>query len=54
MSTPCRYDFIYSTADFSVSQVRYLYNEALKVGSDHALVVADLTLAPLLSGSTIG
>ena len=44
-STPCRYDFIYSTTDFSVARVRYLYNEALKVGSDHALVVADLTLS---------
>ena len=51
-SIPCRYDFIYSTTDFAVSQVRYLYDEALKVGSDHALVVADLTFAPLLSSST--
>ncbi|MFL5659583.1 MAG: endonuclease/exonuclease/phosphatase family protein [Ktedonobacteraceae bacterium] len=39
---PCRYDFIYLTPDFSVSEVRYLYAEAIQVGSDHALVMADL------------
>lgn len=40
---PCRYDFIYITPDFSVSQVRYLYDEAIEAGSDHAMVVSDLT-----------
>lgn len=39
---PCRYDFIYITPDFGVSEVRYLYEEAIQAGSDHALVVADL------------
>jgi hypothetical protein len=28
--------------DFAVSEVRYLYEEAIQAGSDHALVVADL------------
>ena len=32
----------YLTPDFSVSEVRYLYAEAIQVGSDHALVMADL------------
>jgi endonuclease/exonuclease/phosphatase family metal-dependent hydrolase len=40
---PCRYDFIYITPDFSVSQVHYLYDEAISAGSDHAAVVSDLT-----------
>lgn len=39
---PCRYDFIYITPDFAVSGIRYLYEEAIQAGSDHALVVADL------------
>ena len=39
---PCRYDFIYITPDFEVSEVRYLYEEAIQAGSDHALVVADM------------
>jgi endonuclease/exonuclease/phosphatase family metal-dependent hydrolase len=40
---PCRYDFIYITPDFSVSQIQYLYDEAINAGSDHAMVVSDLT-----------
>ena len=43
---PCRYDFIYITPDFEVSEVRYLYEEAIQAGSDHALVVADLNNPP--------
>ncbi len=39
---PCRYDFIYITPDFGVSEVLYLYEEAIQAGSDHALVVEDL------------
>lgn len=35
-------DFIYITPDFAVSEVRYVYEEAIQAGSDHALVVADL------------
>lgn len=45
MSIPCRYDCIYLTPDIDVVQVRYLYDEALKAGSDHALVVADLVVS---------
>lgn len=37
-----RYDFIYTTPDFTVTHVEYLYDEAIKAGSDHALVIADL------------
>ncbi len=40
---PCRYDFIYITPDFSVSQIHYLYDEAISAESDHAAVVSDLT-----------
>jgi hypothetical protein len=32
----------YATPDFTVTQVDYLYDEAIKAGSDHALVVAEL------------
>src|SRR5258705_9970727 len=39
---PCRYDFIYITPDFSVSQIHYLYDEAISAGSDHAMVMSDL------------
>jgi hypothetical protein len=37
------YDFIYITPDFSVSQIHYLYDEAIEAGSDHAMVMSDLT-----------
>jgi endonuclease/exonuclease/phosphatase family metal-dependent hydrolase len=40
--TACRYDFIYLTQDFSVESVDYLMEEAVKAGSDHALVVGYL------------
>ena len=40
--TPCRYDFIYATQDFEVINVKYLYDEAIEAGSDHALVLAEL------------
>jgi exonuclease III len=43
-TVPCRYDFIYTTPDFVVKNVSYLYDEAVEAGSDHALVVADLEL----------
>jgi hypothetical protein len=39
----CRYDFLYITPDFSVSQIHYLYDEAISAGNDHAAVVSDLT-----------
>jgi exonuclease III len=40
--TACRYDFIYATSHFGVEDVAYLMDEAVKAGSDHALVVARL------------
>ena len=40
----CRYDAIYATPDFEVSNVRYLYDESIAAGSDHAMVVADLRM----------
>jgi endonuclease/exonuclease/phosphatase family metal-dependent hydrolase len=40
----CRYDSIRVSPDISVMDVRYLYDEAVRAGSDHALVVADINL----------
>ncbi len=40
--TPSRYDFIYATPDIKIINVQYLFDEALAVGSDHALVLAEL------------
>ena len=40
--TPSRYDFIYATKDIGVINVKYLYDEAIEAGSDHALVLAEL------------
>jgi endonuclease/exonuclease/phosphatase family metal-dependent hydrolase len=53
VSVPCRYDFIYITPDFSVSQIHYLYEDAIRAGSDHAVVISDLTL-PLTCTSALG
>lgn len=39
-----RYDHVLVTPDVSVEHVDYLYPEAIAAGSDHALVLADLTL----------
>jgi endonuclease/exonuclease/phosphatase family metal-dependent hydrolase len=44
-ATARRYDHIYATPDFAVTNVRYLFDEAIAAKSDHALVVADLDLA---------
>ncbi len=38
----CRYDFIYVTHDIRVDSVEYLYEESVKAGSDHAIVVSEL------------
>ncbi|MGH8897947.1 MAG: endonuclease/exonuclease/phosphatase family protein [Egibacteraceae bacterium] len=38
---PVRYDHIWATPDLEVIDVRYLYDEAVVAGSDHALVLAD-------------
>ena len=40
----CRYDSIRVSPSISVTDVRYLYEEAVQAGSDHALVVADIDL----------
>jgi hypothetical protein len=40
----CRYDSIRVSPRISVTDVRYLYEEAVQAGSDHALVVADIDL----------
>lgn len=37
-------DRIYVSSDFTVRDVETLYDDSLTVGSDHALVVADLAL----------
>jgi hypothetical protein len=41
----CRYDSIRVSPGISVTDVRYLYEEAVRAGSDHALVVAEIELA---------
>jgi len=41
----CRYDSIRVSPGISVTDVRYLYEEAVRAGSDHALVMAELELA---------
>jgi hypothetical protein len=41
---PVRHDHLWVTRDFEVLDVRYLYDEAVAAGSDHALVVADLEI----------
>jgi len=41
---PARHDHIWATLDVDVLDVRYLYEEAVSTGSDHALVLADLRL----------
>jgi hypothetical protein len=39
-----RFDSIWATADFKLDALRTLYGEALEAGTDHALLIADLTL----------
>jgi endonuclease/exonuclease/phosphatase family metal-dependent hydrolase len=38
--TECRYDFIYISPELDVLEVKYLYEESVQAGSDHALVTA--------------
>ncbi|MCP4303547.1 MAG: endonuclease/exonuclease/phosphatase family protein [bacterium] len=40
-----RYDAIWATPHFSVESVEYIYEEAIEARTDHALVLAQLTLA---------
>ena len=41
---PARHDHIWATPDLRVLDVRYLYEEAVSTGSDHAMVLADICL----------
>jgi endonuclease/exonuclease/phosphatase family metal-dependent hydrolase len=43
-ATECRYDHVLVSPAFEVHDVRYLFDEAVDAGSDHALVVAELAL----------
>lgn len=36
--TPCRYDAVYASPEFSVAEVDHLWEAATEAGSDHALV----------------
>lgn len=40
----CRYDSIRVSPGISVTDIRYLYKEAVQAGSDHALVVVEIEL----------
>ncbi|MCX6083940.1 MAG: hypothetical protein NT102_03130 [Caldiserica bacterium] len=40
----CRYDSIRVSPGITVTDVRYLYEEAVRAGSDHALVITDIDL----------
>jgi hypothetical protein len=42
-SVPCRYDFILASPHFSVQAVVYPYEASVAAGSDHSMVVADLS-----------
>jgi endonuclease/exonuclease/phosphatase family metal-dependent hydrolase len=42
--TDCRYDHLLASPEFAVADVRYLWDEALTAGSDHALISAELVL----------
>ena len=41
-----RYDAIWVTSHFTVGSVEYVYDEAIEAGTDHALVLAGLTVGP--------
>src|SRR5437763_8175851 len=49
--SPCRDDFICVTSEPIVAHGDCLYHETLKAGSDHALVVADISLKDIHSSS---
>jgi hypothetical protein len=42
--TACRYDHVLVSPAFEVDDVEYLWDEAIDAGSDHALVLAHVTL----------
>lgn len=39
---PVRYDHVWASPELDVREVRYLYDEAVATGSDHALVLVEL------------
>ena len=39
-----RYDFLFSNNNFEITSCEYLYDEAVKAGSDHAAIVAEFTI----------
>lgn len=41
-----RFDIIQVSGEFAVRRIEYLLDDALRAGSDHALVIADLELRP--------
>jgi endonuclease/exonuclease/phosphatase family metal-dependent hydrolase len=43
--TECRYDFVYVSSEIVVQRVAYLFEEAVRASSDHAVVIADLQVA---------
>jgi endonuclease/exonuclease/phosphatase family metal-dependent hydrolase len=54
ITTECRYDFVYATADVSVEKVVYMFDEIVRRLSDHAFVVADLVVTPPPSRTSRG
>ena len=40
----CRYDSIRVSPGIGVTDVRHLYEDAVRAGSDHALVIANIEL----------
>ena len=41
---PVRYDFLFSNNSFEITSCDYLYDEAVKAGSDHAIIVAEFEI----------
>ena len=39
-----RYDFLFSRNDFEIARCEYLYDKAIKAGSDHAAIVAEFVI----------
>ena len=39
-----RYDYLFSNHNFEIASCEYLYDEAVKVGSDHAAIVAEFAI----------
>ena len=39
-----RYDFLFSNNDFTITSCEYLYDKAIKAGSDHVAIVAEFII----------